>query len=37
MAFDEVWKPDGQLVADKLAGGDGEDLCRIENLSGCRD
>lgn len=37
VTFDEVWKPDGQLVADKLAGGDGEDLCGKEDVSGCRD
>lgn len=28
VTFDEVWKPDGQLVADELASWDGEDLCK---------
>ena len=33
VTFDEVGKPDGQLVADELASWDGEDLYRREHVS----
>lgn len=29
VALDKVRKPDGQLMADELAGRDGEDLCGL--------